>query len=69
MEGTEVLTQAVIGGLYEALYTYIVDGHTEQLPALVPDLLYCALVPYLGHADAIAASEAARLEPPTEPVR
>jgi AcrR family transcriptional regulator len=69
MEGTEVLTQAVIGGLYEALYTYIVDGHTEQLPGLVPDLLYCALVPYLGHADAIAASEAARLEPPTEPVR
>jgi AcrR family transcriptional regulator len=69
MEGTEVLTQAVIGGLYEALYTYIVDGHTEQLPALVPDVLYCVLVPYLGHAQALAASDAARLEPPRELAR
>jgi AcrR family transcriptional regulator len=63
MVGKETLTQAVIGGLYEALYTAIVEGQTDQLPALVPDLLYCVLVPYLGHDSAIAASRAARTRP------
>ena len=60
MAGKETLTQAVIGGLYEALYTSIVEDQTDQLPALVPDLLYCVLVPYLGHGAAIATSRAAR---------
>jgi AcrR family transcriptional regulator len=60
MISKETLTQAVIGGLYEALYTSIVEDQTDQLPGLVPDLLYCVLVPYLGHAAAIAASHAAR---------
>ena len=60
MEGQELLAQAVIGGLYEALYTYTVDGHVDQLPELLPELVYCALVPYLGHAGALAAGEAER---------
>jgi AcrR family transcriptional regulator len=63
MAGKETLTQAVIGGLYEALYTAIVEDQTDQLPALVPDLLYCVLVPYLGHGAAIAASRTARTRP------
>ena len=56
MEGQELLVQAVVGGLYEALYSQILDGDVQSLPDLVPDLIYCALVPYLGHRRAIASS-------------
>lgn len=58
----ELLGQAVVGGLYEALYGYIVDGQTERLPEFMPDLVYCALVPYLGHGRALAAAAARRPE-------
>lgn len=60
MEDQELLAQAVIGGLYETLYTYTVDGHVDRLGELLPDLVYCALVPYLGHAGALAASDTER---------
>ena len=60
MEGQELIGQAVVGGLYEALYTQILDGEAELLPDLVADLVYCALVPYLGHRRAMAASKAER---------
>ena len=50
-----MLSQAVVGGLDEALYWYIAEGEAERLPELMPDLIYCALVPYLGHAGALAA--------------
>ncbi len=63
MEGQELLAQAVIGGLYEAFYTYILDGQAERLPELMPDLLYCALVPYVGHAAAVTAGHSARRGP------
>ena len=55
MELTELLAQAVVGGLYETLYGYITDGQAARLPDLMPDLIYCALVPYLGHSGALAA--------------
>lgn len=51
----QLLASAVVGGLSETLYTRIASGETSQLPDLGPDLLYCALVPYVGHAAAIAA--------------
>jgi AcrR family transcriptional regulator len=60
MEGRALLAQAVIGGVYETLYTSTVEGHVDALSGLLPDLVYCALVPYLGHAAALAASEAER---------
>jgi AcrR family transcriptional regulator len=59
MTGKELLAQAVVGGLDEALYTYIAEGETARLPDLLPDLVYCALVPYLGHATATGARRAA----------
>lgn len=54
MPSHDLLAQAVIGGLYETIYGYIRDGHIDQLPEVMPDLLYCALVPYLGHSGAMA---------------
>jgi AcrR family transcriptional regulator len=61
MVDRELLVQAVIGGMYEILYTQIIEGHTERLPELLPELIYCVLVPYLGPAAALAARDAARL--------
>ena len=58
MQGAEILTQAVIGGVYETLYTCLVEEETGTLPGLFPELLYCVLLPYLGHAAALAASQA-----------
>jgi AcrR family transcriptional regulator len=52
----EPLTGAVVGGLYEALYNRIKAGETERLPELATELHYCALVPFLGHTKAFAAS-------------
>jgi hypothetical protein len=60
MESQALIGQAVVGGLYEAIYNQILDGETASLPELVPDLVYCALVPYLGHRRAIAGSRAER---------
>jgi AcrR family transcriptional regulator len=51
----QLLARAVIGGVAETLYTRIVARDAERLPELGPELIYCALVPYLGHAKAIAA--------------
>lgn len=58
--GQSLLAQAVIGGLYEALSGYVRDGQTDQLPDLLPDLVYCALVPYIGHAAAMVVSDGYR---------
>jgi AcrR family transcriptional regulator len=59
LAGHAPLTGAVVGGLYEALYNRIKAGETERLPELAQDLHYCALVPFLGHSKALAASDAA----------
>jgi AcrR family transcriptional regulator len=58
-----LLVQAVIGGLYEILYAQIMEGKTDRLPELLPELLYCVLVPYLGHAQAAVARDGALIQP------
>ena len=59
----QLLARAVVGGLSEALYTRILAGETQRLPEIGADLVYCALVPYVGHVAAMAASEALRESP------
>ena len=59
MTERRLLVQAVIAGLYEVLYAQIIDRNTEHLPELLPALVYCVLVPYLGHAGAIAVRDGA----------
>lgn len=51
-----LLARAMIGGLAETLYNRIAAGETDRLADAGPDLLYCMLVPYLGHDRALAAS-------------
>jgi len=50
------LTEAVIGGVSEALYNRIKVGDAERLPELTRQLHYCILVPFLGHTKALAAT-------------
>ncbi|SFA93518.1 transcriptional regulator, TetR family [Amycolatopsis marina] len=44
----EITAETVVGGLVEVVYSRIHRGETTQLPELLPDLVYCALLPYIG---------------------
>lgn len=55
----EQTSEAVVGGIASILHRRVLEGRTSELPALLPDLVYFALMPYLGHDRALAASEAA----------
>jgi len=56
-------SEAVVGGIASILHRRILEDDTSQLRALLPDLLYFALMPYLGHERALAASESAAARP------
>lgn len=60
LAGQPDLGRAVVGGVSEAVYARILAGQAERLPEIAADLVYCALVPYVGHARASAASGALR---------
>jgi len=52
---------AVVGALGELIAAHVRRDAAAQLPAALPDLLYCALAPFLGPvAAAAAAAEEAR---------
>jgi AcrR family transcriptional regulator len=40
--------ETIVGGIYEVVYTRVLRGEIRQLPELLPDLVYSALLPYLG---------------------
>jgi AcrR family transcriptional regulator len=40
--------ETVVGGIYEVVYTRVLRGDIQELPALLPDLTYSALLPYTG---------------------
>jgi AcrR family transcriptional regulator len=47
--GPPALTaETIVGGIYEVVYTRVLRGEIRSLPALLPDLTYSALLPYLG---------------------
>jgi AcrR family transcriptional regulator len=43
----------VVGGIATTLFEEVVAGHAAELPRLLPELLYTALVPYVGHRRAL----------------
>jgi AcrR family transcriptional regulator len=49
-------SEAIVGGIAAIVHRRVLEGHTAELPALLPDLLYFALMPYLGHHHALAAA-------------
>jgi AcrR family transcriptional regulator len=58
------LSEAVVGGITATLYHHVVTGQAEAIPLLLPDLLYCSLVPYLGHASATRAVSSVAMSGP-----
>lgn len=42
------ITEMVVGGIYEVLYAYILRGAIDDLPGLLSDLVYFALLPVHG---------------------
>jgi AcrR family transcriptional regulator len=52
--------ETIVGGVYEVVYARIVAGEIRALPNLLPDLLYSALLPYVGQEEASAAYERER---------
>jgi len=51
---------ALIGGVYELLYSEILHGATAHLPGRLPDVLYWVIHPFLGDERAEAEREKAR---------
>lgn len=47
-------SEAVVGGIASIVHRRVLESHTAELPTLLPDLLYFALMPYLGHERALA---------------
>jgi AcrR family transcriptional regulator len=54
VEPQPLTAETIVGGIYEVVYTRIVRGDIRQLPGLLPDLLYPALLPYEGKEAAIS---------------
>jgi AcrR family transcriptional regulator len=52
--------EVVVGGIYEIIYSRLQRDAVDELVEMLPDLLSCALVPYIGHAAAARAVAAAR---------
>lgn len=50
--------EAVVGAIYEVIYTRVLHGRVGELPDLLPQLLFVALTPFLG-AEAAGAHAAA----------
>jgi AcrR family transcriptional regulator len=46
--------ETIVGGIYEVVYTRVLKGRLRDLPGLLPDLTYSALLPYLGPEAAAA---------------
>ena len=51
--------EMIVGGIYEVVYSRVLRGEIRELPTLLPDLTYSALLPYLGPE--AAAAERLRL--------
>lgn len=49
-----LMPEAIVGAIYEIIYTRVLHQRTAELPALLPELMYCALAPFLGPRAAAA---------------
>ncbi len=64
----EITSETIVGGIYEVVYSRVIQGQTAQLLGLLPDLAYSLMLPYIGRA--AAQKESAKTPTPraTEPV-
>jgi AcrR family transcriptional regulator len=62
VELPQIAAEGAIGGVYQVVYTRIVRGELETLPALLPGLSYLLLVPYIGQREAMRTFEQLRAQ-------
>jgi len=62
----ELIAETLVGGIYEIVYSRVVQGNTSELPELLPDLAYSMILPYLGHQAADQALRQLRTDAPTQ---
>jgi hypothetical protein len=60
----EVISETVVGGIYEVVYARVLRREFDELPRLLPDLVYALLLPFMGQRAALA--EYRRLEAAAE---
>ena len=60
----ELTAETIVGGIYEVVYSRILQGEGAQLLTLLPDLAYSIMLPYIGHEAAAQQMEAIRRDPP-----
>lgn len=59
--------EAVTGGMYEIVYGRVLRGTIDELPRLLPELMYWAMMPFLGHEAAVVEMERLRSEASAQP--
>lgn len=52
--------EVIVGGIYEIIYNRLQRDAADELVEMLPELLYCSLVPYIGHRAAEKAVREAR---------
>lgn len=50
-----IVTEAIVGGVFELLHDYIMRGLTRRLPELTDHVVYIALTPFMGREEAASA--------------
>ena len=44
-----IIAQALVGGIFEVIYSRVLTGRHAELPGLLPGLVFTLLLPYTGH--------------------
>jgi AcrR family transcriptional regulator len=57
--------ETLVGGIYEVVYSRVLQGRGSELPELLPDLLFSVLLPYVGQetATSLLKNERRRSKP------
>jgi AcrR family transcriptional regulator len=56
------LSHVVVGGVTTLVFEEVIAGRAQSLPKLLPELVYLALVPYVGHERALSEMDRAAAE-------
>lgn len=54
LEAPPLVSETIVGGIYEVVYARVLRRQFDDLPDLLPDFAYSALLPYLGAEKALA---------------
>jgi AcrR family transcriptional regulator len=55
-----IMTEVLVGGIYETVYTRVAAGRIDELEGLLPELVYAVLMPYVGEEAAASARQTVR---------